>query len=510
MGARMVTAAGAGWRQVCCWFVLSTLFLAPLCSATDEERQEETSADEEATATATEVPYQADHAVEPLDAWVIATPTPTPTPVPTATPEDTGHGGHGDTAASAAPTIAPQRTIAEIYGPRAYRQGLSKVQQRRLRQLVPIQRAVAREIRVKADPRGEAELRVCTVHLNNFGPATEFKRLMKGETPEKRVARESSAVKAIAAAGCDVVALQAIYGVSFSRAQGAVEGLVKKLSRLTDAEWTIQMEEGTKQLLWGAFLIKEGAGEVLRSESVDGLRPAPFGPTPVRDVTRAPTTLSIKVRGKGSAQSKIVTLVNYDLRHALAGKTPDTAFVRVQLAEVLRGVVEKFALQDQVVNPQLLVLLGDRNDVRDSAPMQVLEGRLRLSDFTEDGTCKLEGEKELKLRCSEVKRKGKLLFGLISENAFGMRKRPPAPKPPPAKHEEEKAEGEQTDAEEKKVLKRPPPVVETRTSEIYLTQRDLKYARLLSDSLSRYRVGTEPVRNGLADSPLAWVELNWP
>ena len=93
-------------------------------------------------------------------------------------------------------------------------------------------------------------------------------------------------------------------------------------------------------------------------------------------------------------------------------------------------------------------------------------------------------------------------FGVLSENAVGMRPKRPLPKP--EKHGEEKEVGE------KKVVKRPPPVVETRTSEIYLTQRDLKYARLLSDSLSRYRVGTEPVRNGLPDSPLAWVVLNWP
>ena len=461
---------------------------------------DESATDEEPSVSPTNDP-KSEERVEPLDSWVMPTPTPVPTPLPTATPEEAVHESHGDAHGAGAAQVQPQRSISDIYGPRAYRQSLSKVQQKRLKQIIPIQRAVAREIRNKADPRGEAELKVCTAHLHNFGPATEFKRLMKGESPEKRLARESSAVRAIAAAGCDVVALQAVYGVSFSRAQGAVEGLVKKLSRTTDAEWTIQMEEGTKQLLWGAFLIREGSGEVLRSESVDGLRPAPFGPAPIRDVSRAPTTLSIKVRGKGTAQPKIVTLINYDLRHALAGKTPDTVYSRVQLAELLRGVVEKYSLQDQVVNPQLLVLLGDRNDVKNSAPMQVLEGQLRLSDFTEDATCKLEGEKELKLRCQELKRKGKLLFGLLSENAVGLRTRRRTPKP--EGHGGEKTEGE-------KPVKKAKPVVETRTTEIYLTQRDLKYARLLSDSLSRYRVGTEPLRNGLTDSPLAWVELNWP
>ncbi len=466
--------------------------------STDEADSSESEGDsEEAEATATpsnEAPAQT---VEPLDAWIIHTPTPTPSPTATPTPAE---GEHAAVPNNQSPrsSVPAARSITEIYGPRAYRQGLSKTQQKRLKAILPVQRTVAREIRMRADPRGEAELKVCTVHLNNFGPAAEFKRLMKGEGPEKRLARQSSAVSAIAAAACDVVAVQAVYGVSFTRAHEALDGFAEKLAKATDSNWEVQLEEGTKQLVWSGFLLREGVGQVLRSESLSGLQPPPFGPTPIRDVARAFTTLSIKVKGKGVAGSKIVTLVNFDLRHALAGKSADSVYSRVQLAEVLRGVVDKYSLQDQVANPQLLVVLGDRNDVRGSAPAQILEGQLKFTDFTEDGTCKFEGEKELKLRCHDLKRQGKRLFGVVSENAWAMRKRPPAPKVPDAH-----AEGAP------KTVK-PPPFVETRTTEIYLTQRDLKYARLLSDSLSRYRVGTEPVRNGLPDSPLTWVMLNWP
>ena len=460
-------------------------------SSDPEAVEEGASEDQTPTPTAT-----VEHVVEPLDAWVVtpAAPKPTASATPTATPTGVEEVIAPGPSAASGPR---KRTMAEMYGPRAYRQALSKTQQKRLRRLIPIQRSVARELRIKADPRGEPELRVCTAHLNNFGPATEFKRLMKGEGAEKRLARERSAVSAIAAVGCDVVAFQAIYGVSFTRAHEAVDGLVKKLEKATDASWEVQLEEGTKQLLWSGFLVREGVGQVLRSESIGGVRPAPFGPAPIKDLARAPSTLSIKVKGKGTAQSKIVTLINFDMRHSLGAKTPDTAFIRVQLAELLRGLVEKATLQDQVVNPQLLVLLGDRNDVRNSAAAQVVEGQLRLLDFTEEGTCKLEGEKELKLRCHNLQRKPKLLFGVVSENALVGRRKGTAKKT--VEHE-----GEEPPA------KRPPPVVETRTTEIYLTQRDLKYARLLSDSFRRYRVGTAPLRNGLADSPLTWVELNWP
>jgi hypothetical protein len=109
---------------------------------------------------------------------------------------------------------------------------------------------------------------------------------------------------------------------------------------------------------------------------------------------RGPFELQLQVQSADETYSKKITLVNFHFKSQSTRGGLDPAGLhfepyRMEMSEALRRIVEVRHADSLKNGETVLLLLGDRNSHRDSASARILEGTLRLSDFKNDGACRL-------------------------------------------------------------------------------------------------------------------------
>lgn len=350
------------------------------------------------------------------------------------------------------------------------------------------------------DPRGEPELRVCTANLNNYGTRDDYRKIFKSKALPTRVRIEASAMRVIARERCDIVALQGVLGITDSFALEGMEKFAKKLSRLTNGEWEVYLGKSSREIVRNGFLYRKDKMEVRRSASFHEVQLTHFGPFPMKEFLRAPVLLAVRVPGKQGAPARDVLLVTYHFRKAFVAseKEPDT--IRMQMADAVRQIIHTEERKYPRDEQPIVVLLGDRMSPQMAPSTQLLEGRLRLLDFTSNGDCKLTPEE--KVECEPRPVHFKEFFGVSTEGYLS----PPRVK---TKKEEDGAEKKVLayPSKKKEAKKRKP--LREKTSEIYLKGADLPLALEKILRPGRYRAGVARLATGLKESPLVWVELNW-
>ena len=173
----------------------------------------------------------------------------------------------------------------------------------------------------------------------------------------------------------------------------------------------------------------------------------------------------------------------------------------MQMADAIRQIIHTEEKGYPREGPQpISVLLGDRHGAQQVPATQLLEGRSRLVNFTQNGGCTLSEENTV--ACTNPVVHNKEFFGVTAEGFLST-----------GKVKTVKSE----DGAEKRVLLYPPKAAEAKkrrplrekTVEIYLQGPDLPNALAQWQKPGRYTAGVVKVRNGLPLSPLVWVELNW-
>lgn len=266
---------------------------------------------------------------------------------------------------------------------------------------------------------GEAELRVCTQNLENFGKVVDSSRSKKKTNQKKVRQRETKQTEALAArivnARCDVVAVQEAYGTSLQEAKRNLLPLLKELSNqgLTFHDF---LGESLSKTIRNGFLLREGAGKVVSVESYASTmlpKLSPLGPG--RRFSRGPVSIALDVQKKGETpgdQSKRrIILFTMHFKSKVDGwKDPtQTQFevARMEMAEALRNIVLDRASRE--APGTVVVVLGDRNSEPTDASAKILSGARVLDDFRDN--CRVD--ETLAPRCERQHQRVPQFRGLL-------------------------------------------------------------------------------------------------
>jgi hypothetical protein len=244
------------------------------------------------------------------------------------------------------------------------------------------------------DPRGPAELVVCTQNLENYGSYADTARRKVGLTIEDYRIKEAALAERFRVAGCDVVAVQEIVGKTEQSAAAALERLTKEIQRRSGRFFDYRVAPSNDPNLRNGFLIAKDRAEIINTLSYAKVElPKTSLRQKQRFFSRGPFEIQLTVRPRGEGAAKNVTLVTFHFK-SQGGKIADPAGLqwetyRMEMAEALRRVVETRHASAFGGGDSLLILLGDRNSNFDMASARILEGTVTLKDFQGKGICRL-------------------------------------------------------------------------------------------------------------------------
>lgn len=405
---------------------------------------------------------------------------------------------------------------------------LGKIEKKRLdkaekiqKKVLQIQRAQLKKLIVK-DSRGKAELRVCTLNLNQYGT---FKAVRSNTRrgAKNYLARERAITSLIAETGCDAVALQGLIGLDLIDAKKGIDRLVQKMGKRTRWRWTGYIGGTNSKLGYNGFLVNDRNIYVdsTASYAADDLVQLP---TYTEDrFVRGPYEITLRVKDAKRDIWHTVVLITMCFRKAMDQIAAEPEGQRMQMAETLRRVVEQRSRQYMGESKPVVILLGDRSGPRSAPASQILEGTLQLKDFRTGGPCSVkeissettEAGKENKKKaaarksasavsyaaaCSSRALHPKVLFGLSSATLEPVAVR--------SRMVKGQKQYELVPPDEK-IKKRLTAQKQRQQSEIYLLGEDLHYAWAERNSPGRYAVSTAELTGGVKHSPLVAADLNW-
>lgn len=457
--------------------------------AAPEDQASSSSAEGEASSSSAEtaptpVPTPRPEDLLPLDAWVEATPAPTPTPTaaPTPFPEV-------EKAPVKEEEEEPDDPQSSVQAP-PEKVNLTSLQKKRLEAVRKPFLGRVREGRKRflsflhRDPRGEPEVRICSINFNNYGDPEQIKKLISQKEAHKMRAKRRSIIAGIDEAECDIVAVQGLVAGDFIAAQDVLAALARELSEASSSNWRSYVGLSNHKNAYNGFLIGSPDFEMLRIRSFNdrqlplekGFRAKNFG--------RDPFQINLRIPGRGTAPPRTLTIVSFQFQESLRPRGPESEKKRLQMSEGLREISSMIQSEASADDLPILVLAGDFAAPRTMASARVLDGTLRLADFGEGGACKINAKEEVV--CDPKPNHPKLLFGYLTDSLdVGA------------------------DRADKKAKLRAIISALQRREEIYAGPPDLHLAWKDHAVPSHYNSGFVRVRNGLKDGPLVWVELNW-
>lgn len=356
------------------------------------------------------------------------------------------------------------------------------------------------------DPRGEPELRLCSVNTGGYGLRGEVRKLLRGERANARklLARERSIVKAIVEAKCDVVALQNLVGRDMTKVKEALERLSKKITtQREDAVWESVVADSNSRLLRNAFLVNTTRASIGRSESFTSTLLPRFDVFERPKFAHGPLQLEISVKGIEDPAPKRITLLTMNLAERLSSRKPEPALERMQMAEAIKqiGLIHQQKLNP--LDPSMLFLLGDLHGDLRTPESFILEGRRELPDFKTEGNCSLDPENNRRFSCKQKILRPAVFLPLNRESWR-------------ADFDYRKGKNEDDEVVYKRLYRLSPAArvkqrnsMIKRTSGIYTVQADIKHVWKLPWTPGDLKSGAVAVNNGVSDSPLVWAELNW-
>lgn len=245
-----------------------------------------------------------------------------------------------------------------------------------------------------ADPRGAAELTICSQNLQNYGRYSDVRNRVAGMSEEAFREKEQALILRIIKAGCDVVAVQEVLGPDENISKIALESFAHKIRQRTNRFYEVRVGASNDPSTRLGFLVAQDRAEVLNLVSyVRTELPKLTEKERTRLFSRGPLEIQLKVKGRDGTFDKTVSLVNFHLKSKSGGQLDSAGLefetYRMQMAEAIRRVVEARHGQSFALGETILAVLGDRNSNFDEASAKILDGVLTLKHFRAGGPCRL-------------------------------------------------------------------------------------------------------------------------
>ncbi|MBX7144071.1 MAG: hypothetical protein K1X79_06445 [Oligoflexia bacterium] len=244
------------------------------------------------------------------------------------------------------------------------------------------------------DPRGPAELTLCSQNLENYGSFTDAKIRNPALTTEEFGEKERGLARRMAKAGCDVVAVQEVLGKSDEVALAALQRLAQVLQSQTNRRYESRVGPTLDKFSHVGYLLAVDRVTFFNSVSYEKIElPKLTDKEKPREFIRVPLEVQLVVKPLAGSASKTIGLVNihFKSRRGASGDPAELEWetYRMQMAEAVRRIVEKRFARSLGSGESLLAVLGDRNSNFDTATARILEGSLNLRNFKDSAGCRL-------------------------------------------------------------------------------------------------------------------------
>jgi len=243
------------------------------------------------------------------------------------------------------------------------------------------------------DARGAEDLVVCSQNLQMFGTLQSVKREMKGMTQARYEKKVKGLIDRFTREECDIIGVQELLGKPGKGLEDGLKILIDRLAKEGRSYGYIYGEGEDRFIRVGYLYAKDKVTPV----RINSYRKVELPRLLVNDrpqfYLRAPLEVEFAVRGE---KSKKVIVVNIHFKSQAGGKGDpsqlDWETVRMEMAEGLRRILAQRYKDDLMTGKRPIIIIGDRNSHLDSASAMILEGRLRLSDFSEKGSCRISSK----------------------------------------------------------------------------------------------------------------------
>ena len=244
------------------------------------------------------------------------------------------------------------------------------------------------------DPRGKPELTLCSQNLENYGLPEVAMRRDSSLGMADFEAKENAIVRRIVKTGCDVIAVQEVLGSDEEQAKAGLKRLATALRARTNRTFDIKVSLSNDQISRVGFLVAKDRAEIANAVSYARVElPKISEKQKPRFFARGPLEVQLLVKPREGSAPKTVTLVTFHFKSKAGGKDDPARLewetYRMEMAEALRRIVDNRHAQSYAQGDTILALLGDRNSNFDVASAKILEGQLALSQFQEEGVCRL-------------------------------------------------------------------------------------------------------------------------
>lgn len=266
------------------------------------------------------------------------------------------------------------------------------------------------------DPRGPVDVTVCSQNLFNFGNLKNAKKRIKGLTGEKLREKREALAKRFLKADCDIIAFQEALGKAGKGLEEGMDQLVATLKKVTGRSFKYILGDGEDRYMHVGYLYSDAKISLVEYSSfrkielpklIEEDRPQLF--------SRAPLEATFTLN---DGENKSITLINIHFKSKSKGDLDpaqlDWETTRMQMSEVVRRVLANKHKKSLIDGEPILMVLGDRNSHFDSASALILEGRLALKDFKQEGACRLS--KSGVPLCEAGTGKAQLLFSVLTRD----------------------------------------------------------------------------------------------
>jgi hypothetical protein len=275
-------------------------------------------------------------------------------------------------------------------------------------------------VSIGGDPRGAADLVICSQNLKLFGTFDSMSRSNPTFTREKFNQKVDDLVSRFLAAKCDVVAVQEVIGKTLADGEAALAQISARWRERSNRIFQVMTAPPSEGSMTNGFIVALDRANVIQSLPYGRVQlPKIWSRQKPRLFSRPPFELQISVKARDSEVVKTISIVNFHFKSKRGGQDDPTGLewetYRMEMSEGLRRVLEMRHKEAFASGESILVVLGDRNSNFDVASARILEGSLALSSFGEKGPCRLSKRGvPLCVAESELPRR---LFSVLTSNA---------------------------------------------------------------------------------------------
>ncbi len=337
---------------------------------------------------------------------------------------------------------------------------------------------------VAGDPRGPADLTICSQNLKLFGTLDEVKRRNPRFTEGELRQKVDDLVRRFHVVRCDVIALQEVLAKNQAEGEAALKPLIEALRARSGRSFEARVGPPGDGGMALGFLVAQDRASVLNMLSYARVELPKLTPKQrPRIFSRTPLEVQLSVKSREGDLTKVVTVVNFHLKSKRGGEGDPTGLewetFRMEMAEGFRKIIEVRHQDAFASGSSILVVLGDRNSDFDVASAKILEGSLNLASFQQEGGCRVS--KRGVPVCQSGKSMPQRLFSVVTSNSEV------ATYPGTFEY---KGEYSWLD-------------------DILMPAESLPYAWVSPSSEAKYNSGVVSQPQGASDHSMVWAKLNW-